>query len=42
MALADSDLLTGVFILLIVILLELDLILLVPGFGAMIVQCNQF
>lgn len=42
MAFAGSDLLTGVFILLIVILLELNLILLVPGFGAIIEQCNQF
>ena len=41
-ALAGSDLLTGAFVLLIVILFELDLILLVPGFGTVIEQCNQF
>jgi hypothetical protein len=41
-AFAGSDLLTGVFILLIVILLQLNLILLVPGLGAVIEQCNQF
>jgi hypothetical protein len=42
MAFAGSDLLTGIFILLIAILIELNLILLVPGFGAVIEQCNQF
>jgi hypothetical protein len=42
MALAGSDLLTGVFVLLIVVLFELNLILLVPGLGAVIEQCNQF
>ena len=42
MALAGSDLLTGVFVLLIVILFQLNLILLVPSFGAVIEQCNQF
>lgn len=42
MAFAGSDLLAGVFVLLIAILIELNLILLVPSLGAVIEQCNQF
>lgn len=42
LALAGSDMLTGVLVLLIAILTTLNLILLFPSLGVLISECNQF
>jgi hypothetical protein len=42
LAIAGSDQLAGVLVLLIIILVTLNLILLFPNLGAVIEQCNQF